>query len=308
MGNKLISVIIPVYMNEGSLQPTYISLLGIFREIENEFDFEIIFINDGSKDNSFGELMTLKKADDRVKIINLTRNFGQQSAIYAGFESAKGDLSVVISADMQDPPELILNMVSKWKEGFKVVACKRTGREDGFIARLASKIFYKLINLSIPQMPKGGYDYFLLDSVIYKKVFDLNERNNFIQCDILWFGYEPFFIEYKRLKRKIGKSQWSLSKKIKAFVDGIINTSYIPIRLMSLIGILTSLLGFLYAVAVFFSWVFNATPFSGYAPIIMILMFTSGLIMFMLGIIGEYLWRTYDQVRGRPRYIVKDIF
>jgi glycosyltransferase involved in cell wall biosynthesis len=305
MAKNLISVIIPVYMNEGSLHETYIRLLGVLKQIKDDFDYEMIFINDGSTDNSYDELISIGNIDEHVKIINFTRNFGQQSAIYAGFNEARGDCMVTLSADLQDPPELILDMVAKWIEGYKVAAGKRTGREDSFIAKISSKIFYKLINMSVPRMPQGGYDYFLLDKIVYKKVFDFNERNNFLQCDVLWLGYEPYFIDYKRMKRTIGKSQWSTSKKIKAFIDGIINTSYFPIRLMSLIGILTSVLGFLYSIAVFISWIFKDTPFSGYTPIMMALLILSGLIMTMLGVIGEYLWRTYDQIRGRPRYVIK---
>ncbi|RPI17568.1 MAG: glycosyltransferase [Ignavibacteriae bacterium] len=306
MEKKLITIIIPVYMNEGSLYPSYINLTGMLKEFCDEFNYEIIFINDGSKDKSGEELCSIKKIDDRVKIISFTRNFGQLSAIYAGFGHAEGDLLVTISADMQDPPELISQMIRKWQEGYKFVACKRTEREDSFIAEFSSKIFYRIINMTIPQMPRGGYDCFLLDKIVYKKIFDLDERNNFLQGDIMWLGYEPYFIGYKRLKRKYGKSQWTLAKKIKGFIDGIINTSYFPIRIMSLIGIITSMFAFIYIIVVFLAWFYNSTPFSGYAPIISILLFTTGLIMIMLGIIGEYLWRTYDQVRGRPRYIIKE--
>lgn len=306
MDKKLISVIIPVYMNEGSLYPSYINLTGVLKDFSEELNYEIIFVNDGSKDNSKDELNAILKIDKNVKILSFTRNFGQQSALYAGLGEAAGDCMVAISADMQDPPELIAQMIKKWQEGYKVVACKRTEREDSFIAAISSKIFYKIINMTIPQMPRGGYDYFLLDRIVYKKLFELDERNNFLQCDILWFGFEPYFIGYKRSKRKFGKSQWTFAKKIKAFIDGIINTSYLPIRIMSLIGMTTSMFAFIYIIVVFLAWAYNSTPFSGYAPIISILLFTSGLIMIMLGIIGEYLWRTYDQVRGRPRYIIKE--
>jgi dolichol-phosphate mannosyltransferase len=305
MGKKLISVLIPVYMNEGSLHETYVKVAGILKQVSGTYDYEMIFINDGSKDNSYNELLEIAKLDDKVRLINFTRNFGQQAALYAGFEEAKGDCMVTLSADLQDPPEMIIEMTGKWEEGYKVVAGRRIGREDRFIAKISSKMFYYLINKTVPMMPKGGYDYFLTDKIVYKKAFELDDRNNFLQCDILWLGFEPYFIDYTRKKRTVGRSQWSTSKKIKAFIDGIINTSYIPIRLMSLIGITTSVLGFLYSIAVFFSWLFQDTPFSGYTPIMMALLILCGLIMTMLGVIGEYLWRSYDQVRGRPRYVIK---
>jgi dolichol-phosphate mannosyltransferase len=293
-------------MNEGSLHKTYVSVAGVLKTLENKYDYSITFVNDGSFDNSLEELKSIEKLDANVKIINFTRNFGQVSALIAGFENSDSDLLVSISADMQDPPELILQMINKWEEGFRVVACERAGREDSYIAKLTSKIFYRLIKISIPKMPVGGFDYFLLDREVYTKIFNMKEHNSFIQGDILWLGYEPCFIEYTRLKRSIGKSQWTFWKKLKYFIDGLIYTSYLPIRIMSLLGLVTAFLGFLYALVVVGLYFLNETPFTGYAPIMIVLLVVSGLIMFMLGIIGEYLWRTYDQVRKRQLYVIKD--
>jgi len=293
-------------MNEGSLQKTYDNLIKM--KFARNYQYEIIFINDGSRDNSLKELLTIREKDKNVKIINFTRNFGQVAAIEAGFEFATGDLLINISADLQDPTQLIEQMIDKWKEGFKVVACERTEREENLITKITSKIFYSLIKINLPKMPLGGFDYFLLEKEVYKQIVKLDERNSFLQGDVLWFGYEPYFIQYKRLKRPIGKSQWSLWKKIKYFIDGLIYTSYIPIRLMSLLGIIVSLVGFVYSIVVVILYFSNQTPFKGYAPIMMLLLIVSGLIMFMLGIIGEYLWRIYDEVRRRPLYIIKDMF
>jgi dolichol-phosphate mannosyltransferase len=166
---KLISIIIPVYRNEGSLHPTYVNLKAILEDISASYDYEIIFINDGSDDDSLKELFAIKKIDSNVKIIDFVRNFGQVSAIQAGFEDARGDLLVNISADMQDPPSLILDMIRKWEDGYKVVACSRADREDDLISRITSKIFYDLMRVSVPKMPRGGFDYFLLDRAVYKK-------------------------------------------------------------------------------------------------------------------------------------------
>lgn len=306
MRKKLISIIIPVYRNEGSINPTYINLKAVLEDVSDTYEYEIIFINDGSDDNSLDKLLSIKKIDSHVKVIDFVRNFGQVSAIHAGFEDAKGDMLVSISADMQDPPTLILDMLKKWEEGYKVVACSRVDREDDLISILTSKIFYRLMKVSVPKMPAGGFDYFLLDKTVYKNIIGLNERNSFLQGDILWFGYEPYFIEYKRLKRNLGRTQWTIGKKIKYFIDGLINTSYLPIRFMSFIGLITSIMGLMYSITVFLIWLFKGTPFKGYAPIMMVLLITSGLIMVMLGVIGEYLWRTYDEVRKRQKYIIKD--
>ncbi len=306
--NKLVSFIIAVYMNEGSIYKTYIELKRIVENYFNNYDYEFIFINDGSIDGSLTELLSVKEIDKNVKIINFSRNFGQVAAIHVGFEYAKGDLLLNISADLQDPVEIIPQMVKKWEEGFKIVACERSDREDGLISRLTSKLFYGLIKINEPKMPAGGYDYFLLDKCVYKKIAESTQHNSFLQGDILWFGYEPFFISYTRKKRLIGKSRWNFWKKVKYFIDGVIYTSYMPIRLMSFLGFAVSALGFIYALIIFIAWLLNKTPFSGYAPIVMTILIVSGIIMIMIGIVGEYLWRIYDEVRARPKYIIKDIF
>lgn len=293
-------------MNEGSLHQTYVELKGVFQQLADNYDYEIIFIDDGSKDNSYNELLSIKKIDDKIKLIRFSRNFGQVAAINAGFENATGDAVVNISADLQDPAFLILDMVREWEGGKKIIACARGTREDGLISKITSKLFYRIIRTAEPKMPAGGFDYFLLDREVYKYIANSNQHNTFLQGDILWFGFDPHFIEYKRIKRPVGKSRWSLWKKIKYFIDGVVYTSYLPIRLMSSIGVLISFLGLLYALIVFVVWLMNRTPFSGYAPIIMTLLFVSGIIMTMLGIVGEYLWRIYDEVRRRPKYIIKE--
>ncbi|OGH16800.1 MAG: hypothetical protein A3C30_00465 [Candidatus Levybacteria bacterium RIFCSPHIGHO2_02_FULL_40_18] len=308
MKKKLISVVVPVYRNEGTLYKTYISLISVLRELLSRYAYEIIFINDGSDDNSLNELLKIKKVDRNVTVIDFVRNFGQQSAILAGFQHAKGNLLIHISADLQDPPDLITKMIEKWNKGYKVVACARIDREDDFISKITSKIFYSLIKVAVPKMPAGGFDYFLVDNEVYKRVLSFDERNSFIQGDLLWLGYEPYFIKYKRLKRVIGKSQWNFTKKIKYFIDGFINTSYLPIRIMSFIGVMTSFLGFIYALVVLFARLFNDIPFQGYAPIMIVLLIASGLIMMMLGVIGEYLWRIYDEIRKRPQYLIKKLY
>lgn len=308
MRNYLLSIIIPVYRNEGSISKIYTNVSSALKDIPDRFSHEIIFINDGSDDESLAEILKIKKIDKKVKVIDFVRNFGQTSAILAGFEHAKGDVLIHIAADLQDPPQLIPEMISKWKEGFKIVAGKRKGRDDSFLTRVTSKIFYSIIKMLVPKMPEGGFDYYLLDKIVYKAVLNFDERNSFIQGDFLWLGYEPHFIPYRKLRRQFGKSQWSLTKKVKFFIDGIINTSYAPIRFMSLFGLATSFIGFVYAIMVLVARISNQIPIQGYAPIVIILLIFLGLIMIMLGIIGEYIWRIYDEIKKRPRYIVKKTY
>lgn len=305
MEKTLISIIVPVYMNEGSLLKLHSQLSEVISKINKKYSAEMVFVNDGSTDNSLKILMDLRKKDKRIKIIDFPRNFGQSAAIYAGFENTESNLAIVTSADLQDPPQLILKMIEKWEKGFKVVICERTSREDRWPARLTSFIFYSFIKKFVPNMPRGGYDYFLLDKMVYKKLFYLNEKNSFLQSDILWFGYKTFFIQYCRNKRSIGISQWTLGKKFKLLIDGFISVTYFPIRLISSIGLIIAIFGFLYSFVVLYAWFFKKTPFTGYAPIMMVLLTVSGLIIIMLGIIGEYQWRIYDEIKKKPRYIVQ---
>jgi dolichol-phosphate mannosyltransferase len=301
-----VSFIIPVYRNEGSIAITYNKIVELCRVIA--VDYEFVFINDGSDDNSLQELISLYESDSKVKIINFSRNFGQVSAIVAGYKEVVGDVVVNMSADLQEPVSLIEEMINKWKAGNEIVICHRIDREDSFIANNASKVFYKLMKYVNPKMPKGGFDFILMDKKVIDGLNQIDERNRFLQGDILWMGFNVAFIPYNRLKRTIGKSQWTLSKKLKYFIDGLLNTSYIPIRMMSLLGIIISFLGFIYAVVIAYNRFINNTPFDGWAPIMILILIIGGLIMLMLGIIGEYVWRTYDETRKRPLYIIKDKF
>lgn len=301
-----LSFLIPVYRNEGSIIPTYQKLYDLTKSLQ--LDYEIIFVNDGSDDNSLAELISLHQNDSNVKVLSFSRNFGQVPAVIAGCKEVTGDAGICMSADLQEPIELIEEMIEKWKAGNEIVICHRNEREDSFIANNASLVFYKLMKYVNPKMPKGGFDFLLIDKKALEVLNQIDERNRFFQGDILWLGFNTAFIPYTRLKRTIGKSQWTLSKKLKYFLDGLLNTSYLPIRAMSLLGIIFSLFGFIYALVIAYSRVMNNTPFDGWAPIMILILIIGGLIMLMLGIIGEYVWRTYDETRKRPIYIIKDKF
>ncbi len=301
-----LSFVIPVFRNEGSITPTYQKLCELVQSMQ--LDYELIFINDGSDDNSLNELIALHEKDSNVKVLSFSRNFGQVPALIAGWREVTGDAVISMSADLQDPIELIEEIIVKWKAGNEIVICHRNDREDSFIANKASLIFYKLMKYVNPKMPKGGFDFLLIDKKALDVLNQIDERNRFFQGDVLWLGFNVAYIPYNRLKRTIGKSQWTLSKKLKYFLDGLLNTSYMPIRVMSLLGIVFSLLGFVYAIVIAYNRLMHNTPFDGWAPIMILILIIGGLIMLMLGIIGEYVWRTYDETRKRPIYIIKDKF
>lgn len=302
---KKISFVIPVFRNRGSIVATYERIISLLKSSFPQYIYEIIFVDDGSDDGSSDELDSIHQQDKNVQIISFTRNFGQVAAIVAGFKAANGDACIWMAADMQEPIEKVYEMIQEWQKGNEIVVCYRTDRNDGFIANSASKFFYKLIHLGNQKIPLGGFDFALLDRTALDVLNRIDERNRFLQGDILWLGFNVKFIPYQRLKRAIGRSQWKLSKKLKYFIDGFLNTSYWPIRVMSFFGMLTAFTGFIYALVIIYSRIIHRTPFSGWAPIMILILVIGGLIMLMLGIIGEYLWRIYDEARKRPLFIVK---
>jgi dolichol-phosphate mannosyltransferase len=272
------------------------------------YEYELVFVDDGSKDRSLREILDVRQRDSCVKAITFTRNFGQMAAMIAGFKEATGDAVINISADLQDPVELIPQMVKKWEEGSEIVVCCRAGRSDSFLAGLFSRIAYGVIRLSVPQIPRGGFDVVLMDRPVMNAFNAIDVRHRFFQGDLLWAGYRTSFIPYVRQKRTIGRSQYSFRKKLKNFLDAVLDASYLPIRFISLVGLITAGLGLLYSASIVFSWLRGETPFKGWAPIMIAILLVGGLIMVMLGVIGEYVWRINEEVRKRPNYVVRDKF
>ena len=302
----MISFILPVFRNQGSIKITCDKITELITGSHSSLDYEIILINDGSDDGSWNEIKENCSSNPKVKALSFSRNFGQVPAIIAGARNCKGEAAVIMSADLQDPVSLISKMIEAWEDSAQIAICYREDRDDSAIANLTSRIFYNFMKIANPNMPKGGFDFVLLDRAAINVFAELDERNRFFQGDILWMGFNVRFIPYKRLKRTIGKSQWGFAKKLKYFIDGSLNTSYLPIRFMSVAGVSVALIGFLYALVVIYARYVNEVPFKGYAPIVILLLVIGGMIMIMLGIIGEYLWRIYDETRKRPLYIVKE--
>ncbi|CAI8830754.1 polyisoprenyl-phosphate glycosyltransferase [Pseudomonas sp. IT-P12] len=303
-----ISFVIPVYHNEGAISKTYEKLTSMFARDLPEHEYEVVFVDDGSKDGSLREILELRDRDPQVKGVTFTRNFGQMAAMLAGFKEASGDAIINISADMQDPVELIPQMIEKWQTGSEIVICHRTDRSDSFLSKIYSRLAYGVLRMALPQIPPGGFDFVLMDRKVMDVFNAIDVRHRFFQGDLLWTGYRTSFIPYVRLKRTIGKSQYNFSKKLKNFLDAVLDASYLPIRFISLAGIFTSFLGMLYSVSIVISWARGETPFSGWAPIMIAILLVGGLIMLMLGVIGEYIWRINEEVRKRPNYVIRDKF
>jgi len=307
-----VSVVIPVYFNEGSIRKTFVQISEVLKSNNYVKNYEIIFIDDGSEDSSLDEILKLKAEfpNENIKVIKFTRNFGQVAAIRAGYSFSNGKIIINISADLQDPPALINRMIAAHlNEKYEVVICTREAREESYFRRKTSSIFYKLIKyLSFKNMPEGGFDFVLISDKVKNAILSNSESNPFWQGQILYLGYKIKFIPYKRQKREMGISRWTFSKKLKYLIDGVLSYSYLPVRLMSLMGLIVSLLGFIYAAYIVIARIYGNVPFTGWAPIMILILVLSGFQMLMLGIIGEYLWRTLDQVRNRPPYIIEKIY
>jgi dolichol-phosphate mannosyltransferase len=305
---KKISVVIPVYHNEGSLKILYERLVATIKSYNPLFEYELVFINDGSKDNSLNVLRDIHETDKGVVIINFSRNFGQMAGILAGWKYATGDAVINISADLQDPPEQIEKMLAEWEKGNEIVINYRESRDDEVSSALTSRLAYRLFRYSLPSLPPGGFDYALLDRKAMDAINSITEKNRFYQGDILWVGFTIKYLPYIRQKREHGKSAYNFVKRFGNFMTAFLNVSYFPIRLMSVLGFLTAASGFIYAISIMFAYFFHKTPFEGWAPLMMIILIVGGLLMIMLGIIGEYIWRIYDEVKYKPNYIIKDFY
>lgn len=303
-----ISFVIPVYRNARAITLTYEKIIGALATDLTAYDYEFVFVDDGSDDGSLEELLGLRAKDPNVRVISFTRNFGQMAAILAGLKAATGDVVLHLSADLQDPVELIPGMVRDYEAGSELVIGHRVEREDKWTSRLTSRVFYRIVRLSFPQMPAGGFDYVLLARRVVDAFNAIEVRNRFFQGDLLWLGYKTTFMPYTRARRTIGRSQYTFAKRLKNSLDAILDSSYLPIRFISVAGVVTALLGFIYALNITYWYFMHGTPFTGWAPIMILLLVIGGLLMLMLGIIGEYVWRIYDEVKKKPNYIVRQTY
>ncbi len=303
-----VSVVVAVYNNHGALSITHQQVQSVFATALPDHIYELIFVNDGSRDASLDELLLIHAKDPQVKVLNFTRNFGQMAAMLAGFAEATGDVVINVSADLQDPLSLIPEMLQSWAAGGEIVICHRTEREDSASAKLFSRLAYGILRIAQPNMPEGGFDYVLMDRKVMDVFNSIDVRHRYFQGDLLWTGYRTTLIPYVRQERTIGKSQYSFAKKLKNFIDAVLDVSYLPIRLMSLAGVITAALGLVYAVTIVLAWFAGNSPFQGWAPIMILILIIGGMIMVMLGVIGEYVWRINEEVRKRPNFVIRDRF
>ncbi|GKS09311.1 putative glycosyltransferase YkcC [Paenibacillus chitinolyticus] len=300
------SIIIPMYNEEAVIQETYRRLKVVMSETSETY--ELIFINDGSKDRSAEIIKEYAAWDETVKLIDFSRNFGHQIAITAGMDYASGDAVIIIDADLQDPPELILQMIEKWKEGYEVVYAKRVKRSgETFFKKWSASLFYRVLRASTDiHIPVDTGDFRLMDRKVCDEMKKLPENNRFVRGLVSWVGFRQTAIEYERDERLAGETKYPLKRMIKLSLDGITSFSYKPLKLAGYLGVLLSGSGFLYLLYVVYLALFTDATLKGWPSVVGIMLIFNGFVLLMLGILGEYIGRIYDETKGRPLYIVRE--
>lgn len=306
---KKISIIVPMYYEQEVAIECYNRIKSVLNKISNEYEHEIIFINDGSKDKTLNILKDIANKDKLAKIISFSRNFGHQAAVIAGIKNCNGDVTVIIDADMQDPPELILDMLEKWKEGYKIVYAKRKKRKGETPFKLiTAKMFYKMLNtLSCVEIPKDTGDFRLIDKEVIQVIRELPEHNKFLRGLFSWIGYNQIPIEYERQERYAGKTKYPIKKMLKLAIDGIIGFSTKPLKIVGLLGIMSIIISIAILIYSILSYIFawnNLT--AGWTSIMVTVTFFAGVQLMSLWVMSEYIARIYDESKSRPEYIIEE--
>ena len=304
-----ISIIVPCYNEEKALPLFYEELEKNIKTFSDNLDFEILFVNDGSKDNTLNIIKELAEKDNRIKYVSFSRNFGKESAIFACLENSSGDYVTLMDADLQDPPSLLLQMYkSVTEEDYDAVGTRRVTRKgEPIIRSFFARIFYKLINhLTNFEMVDGARDYVFMKRIVADAIISLKEYNRYSKGLFSFVGFKVKWIEYKNIKRVAGETKWSFWKLTKYALEGITAFSTTPLLLSSIIGLIFCLVSFLLIIAIIIKTLIFGDPTSGWPSLVCIVFMVSGIQLFSLGIIGQYLSKTYLEVKNRPIYIVKD--
>ncbi len=304
---KKISIVVPMYYEEEVAKECYSRLKGILEKIEN-YNYEIIFINDGSKDKTLPILMEIAEKDKNVKVISFARNFGHQCAVTAGLQYVTGDAIVIIDADLQDPPELIPDMLKLWEDGNDVIYGKRKSREgESKFKLLTASMFYKTLNaLSDVEIPKDTGDFRLVDRKVVDVINSLPEHNKFLRGLFSWVGFKQTPFEYERKERFAGKTKYPLKKMLKLAQDGIFSFSTKPLRIVGTMGIISIAISIIILIYAILSYIFNWNNLTaGWTSLMVTMTFLSGMILISLWMIGEYIGRIYDETKRRPQYIIE---
>ena len=295
----------PVYYNENNLRPLYADIKEkIIDRID--YEYEIVMVNDGSRDGSFAVMKELAGQDSNVKIYSLSRNFGSHAAVLCGLSKCTGDCAVIKAADLQEPTEMLLDMVDSWKQGNNVILAMREGREESMSQIGFANLYYWMVRkMALPNMPKAGFDIFLIDRKVIEVLMAFDERNSALTGQILWSGFKTGTIYYTRKAREIGTSKWTLKKKIRLVTDTLFSFSTVPIKLVTMAGGISFFAASVWALVVLWTKFVGGIPVGGWASLFILQLLSFGIIMMSIGILGEYMWRVFDASRNRPPYIIE---
>ena len=307
---KKISVVIPMYCEEEVVDICYKRVVNNLKKLSDKYSYEIIFINDGSKDSTLEILKKIASNDDNVKIISFSRNFGHQAAVTAGIRNVTGDAVIIMDADLQDPPELFEGMIEKWEEGYEVVYGKRKTREGESIFKLlTARMFYNTLNkLSEIEIPKDTGDFRLVDRKVIDVIATLPEHNKFLRGLFSWVGFNQYAYEYNRVNRVAGKTKYPFKKMFKLATDGILSFSAKPLKIVGAIGIFSVIVSIIILIYSIVSYMFKLNSLTpGWTSIMCTMTFIGGIILISLWMIGEYIARIYEESLGRPEYIIDEL-
>lgn len=304
---KKISILIPAYNEQEVLRHLYERLFKLAGETPN-YAFEFLFVNDGSRDKTLEMIKAYAAKDPRVAYINLSRNFGKEIAMIAGLDKVTGDATVIIDADLQDPPELIPKMIALWEQGYDDVFARRKSRAgESWIKKVTSELFYKVLqkSTSIPIQQDTG-DFRLLDKRCVEALVQFRESQRYTKGLFSWIGYEKKEIEYDRDPRMAGETKWNYLKLINLAIDGITSFTTAPLRISSVLGILVSLCAFIYIIYLVVRTAFFGTDLAGYPSMMAVILFLGGVQLLSLGVIGEYIGRIFNESKNRPLYFIEE--
>lgn len=299
-----ISIVVPVYWNSDTLDMLYEDMKT--KILGKLGDHEIVFVDDGSGDNSWEVMNNIRAKDpEHVVCVKLAHNFGEHAALLAGLSVCTGDCAVTKQADLQEDSNLILELYESWKRGNKVVLAIRQSRDENAVKKFFAGVYYWLVRKTINKdMPKGGCDCYLLDRQVIDTLENMSEKNSSLTLQVMWAGYQSEKIYFHRLDRTVGKSRWTLAKKLKLVMDSLISFTYLPVRCMSYAGAIFFLASIIGIILVIKEKLTVGTPIVGYASIMCVILLSAGLILLNLGILGEYIWRTLEESRKRPPFLI----
>lgn len=305
---KRISILVPAYNEEEVLPMFYEALCKVIDPLSDKYDFEVVFINDGSKDRTLDILREFNARDSRMNYIDMSRNFGKEVGMLAGFDTVTGDCVITMDADLQEPPEMIPEMIAKWEEGFDDVYGKRRLREQSCMKKLASKLYHRLLSsISDIDMSDDGGDFRLLDRKCIDAITSLRETQRYTKGMYSWIGFRKTSVEYDIKSRAAGVSKWSFGKLLHLAIDGLTSHSVMPLKLSSYLGFIVSATAFIYMLYVLTKAAVWGDPVAGFPTLLAVMLFLGGFILLGIGIIGEYLGRIFLETKMRPVYFLNSI-